>query len=114
MGGKSSSSSSSGGFWNAVKSGVSKVVSAGKAVLGGIGNVIGTGAQIISNAVEWVYEKIKGVGDPVYTETAGYPFQKTDEGKELRDKVNKVLGELKDEGFLKETSIKWFGFDPME
>ena len=58
--------------------------------------------------------KIKGVGDPVYTETAGYPFQKTDEGKELRDKVNKVLGELKDEGFLKETSIKWFGFDPME
>ena len=58
--------------------------------------------------------KIKGVGDPVYTETAGYPFQKTDEGKELRDKVNKVLDELKDEGFLKETSIKWFGFDPME
>lgn len=58
--------------------------------------------------------KIKGVGDPVYTETAGYPFQKTEEGKELRDKVNKALGELKEEGFLKETSIKWFGFDPME
>ena len=59
---------------SAISSGVSKVVSvgksigsgivsAGKAVLGGIGNVIGTGAQIISNAVEWVYEKIKGVGD---------------------------------------------------
>ncbi len=58
--------------------------------------------------------KIKGVGDPVYTETEGYPFQKTDEGKELRDQVQKVLSELQEEGFLKETSIKWFGFDPME
>ena len=58
--------------------------------------------------------KIKGVGDPVYTETEGYPFQKTDEGKELRDQVQKVLSELQEEGFLKETAIKWFGFDPME
>lgn len=58
--------------------------------------------------------KIKGVGEPVYTETAGYPFQKTEEGEALRDEVNKVLADLKEEGFLKETSIKWFGFDPME
>lgn len=58
--------------------------------------------------------EIKGVGEPVYTENAGYPFAKTEEGKALRDDVNEVLKELKEEGFLKETAIKWFGFDPME
>ena len=58
--------------------------------------------------------KIKGVGDPVYTEDNGYPFQKNEEGKALRDEVNGVLKELQDEGFMKETAIKWFGFDPME
>lgn len=57
---------------------------------------------------------IKGVGDPVYTEDNGYPFQKTEEGKELRDEVNEVLAQLQEEGFMKETAIKWFGFDPME
>lgn len=58
--------------------------------------------------------KIKGVGEPVYTENAGYPFAKTEEGKALRDDVNKVLKDLSDEGFMKETAVKWFGFDPME
>ena len=58
--------------------------------------------------------EIKGVGEPVYTENAGYPFAKTEEGKALRDDVNEVLKELKEEGFMKETAIKWFGFDPME
>lgn len=58
--------------------------------------------------------EIKGVGEPVYTENAGYPFAKTEEGKTLRDDVNEVLKELKEEGFMKETAIKWFGFDPME
>lgn len=58
--------------------------------------------------------EIKGVGEPAYTENAGYPFAKTEEGKALRDDVNEVLKELKEEGFMKETAIKWFGFDPME
>lgn len=58
--------------------------------------------------------EIKGVGEPVYTENAGYPFAKTEEGKALRDDVNEVLKELKEEGFMKETAIKWFGFDPMQ
>lgn len=58
--------------------------------------------------------EIKGVGEPVYTENAGYTFAKTEEGKALRDDVNEVLKELKEEGFMKETAIKWFGFDPME
>lgn len=58
--------------------------------------------------------KIKGVGEPVYTENAGYPFAKTEEGKTLRDEVNAVLKDLSDEGFMKETAVKWFGFDPME
>ena len=34
--------------------------------------------------------EIKGVGEPVYTENAGYPFAKTEEGKALRDDVNEV------------------------
>lgn len=58
--------------------------------------------------------KIKGVGEPVYTENSGYPFEKTEEGEALRDEVNEVLEELREEGFMKETAIKWFGFDPME
>lgn len=58
--------------------------------------------------------EIKGVGEPVYSEDNGYPFQKTEEGKKLRDEVNGVLRELQEEGFMKETAIKWFGFDPME
>lgn len=58
--------------------------------------------------------EIKGVGEPVYTENAGYPFAKTEEGQALRDEVNAVLKEMQEEGFMKETAIKWFGFDPME
>lgn len=58
--------------------------------------------------------EIKGVGEPVYTENAGYPFQKTEEGKELCEEVNAVIGDLMEEGFLHDTSVKWFGFDPME
>lgn len=58
--------------------------------------------------------EIKGVGEPVYTENAGYPFAKTEEGKALCDEVNEILNELQNEGFLRETAIKWFGFDPME
>ncbi|BDZ76147.1 MULTISPECIES: transporter substrate-binding domain-containing protein [Claveliimonas] len=58
--------------------------------------------------------EIKGVGEAVYTENAGYPFQKTEEGKALCDEVNAVISDLKEEGFLHDTSVKWFGFDPME
>lgn len=57
---------------------------------------------------------IKGVGDPLYSEENGYPFHKTEEGRALRDQVNAVLSDLREEGFLHDTAIKWFGFDPME
>ncbi len=57
--------------------------------------------------------KIKGVGDPVYTEDAAYPFHKDERGTMLCEETNKVLKELKEEGFLSKTAIKWFGFDPM-
>lgn len=57
--------------------------------------------------------KIKGVGDTVYTEDAAYPFHKDERGKKLLKEVNKVIKELKEEGFLGETAKKWFGFDPM-
>ena len=57
---------------------------------------------------------IKAVGEPIYTEEEGYPFHKTPEGEALRDDVNEVLSQLREEGFLHETAVKWFGFDPME
>lgn len=58
--------------------------------------------------------KIKGVGDVVYTEDAAYPFHKDERGTRLCNEVSEVLRQLKEEGFLRETAIKWFGFDPME
>lgn len=58
--------------------------------------------------------KIKGVGDPVYTEDAAYPFHKDERGTKLCEEVTEVLKELKEEGFMHETAVKWFGFDPME
>lgn len=58
--------------------------------------------------------KIKGVGDVVYTEDAAYPFHKDERGERLAKEVSEVLKQLKEEGFLRETAIKWFGFDPME
>lgn len=57
--------------------------------------------------------KIKGVGEVVYTEDAAYPFHKDERGTKLCEAVSKTLKELKDEGFLSETAIKWFSFDPM-
>ncbi len=55
------------GFWSSLGSAVSSawsaVKSVGSSVISTIGNAIGTGAQIISNVAEWVYDKIKGVGD---------------------------------------------------
>ena len=58
--------------------------------------------------------KIKGVGKAVYVEEAAYPFQKDERGTKLCEEVNAVLRQLKDEGFLAQTAIKWFGFNPME
>lgn len=57
--------------------------------------------------------KIKGVGGTVYTEDAAYPFHKDERGTKLCEETNEVLKELKEEGFLSKTAIKWFGFDPM-
>lgn len=70
-------------------------------------------AMHINDVKEKSKLKIKGVGDTVYTEDAAYPFHKDERGKKLLEKVNKVLKELKEEGFLSETAKKWFGFDPM-
>lgn len=58
--------------------------------------------------------KVKMTGKALYVEDNAYPFKKTEEGKELCKDVNKILGELKEEGFMKETAMKWFGYDPME
>lgn len=51
------------GLWDFVKSVASSAWEGAKSVMSSIGNAIGNGAQIISNVAEWVYDKIKGVGD---------------------------------------------------
>lgn len=51
------------GFLSSVKSCVSSVWKGAKSVMSSIGNAIGSGAKLISDAAEWVYEKIKSIGN---------------------------------------------------
>lgn len=43
--------------------------------------------------------------------TNAYPFHDTEEGRALRDEVNKALETLRDDGTLASISEKWFGTD---
>lgn len=43
--------------------------------------------------------------------TNAYPFRDTEAGRALRDKVNKALATLRDNGTLASISEKWFGTD---
>lgn len=57
---------------------------------------------------------IKQVGDPIFYEQNAYPFRKDDEGEALRDEVNQALAEMREDGFLQETSMKWLKLDATE
>lgn len=54
---------------------------------------------------------LKLAGPIFSTLTNAYPFQDTDAGRALRDKVNKAMDSLRDKGRLKSISEKWFGTD---
>jgi putative S-methylcysteine transport system substrate-binding protein len=43
--------------------------------------------------------------------TNAYPFRDTEDGRALRDQVNKALAALRDKGTLKAISEEWFGTD---
>ncbi|WP_166257649.1 amino acid ABC transporter substrate-binding protein [Marinobacter salicampi] len=50
-------------------------------------------------------------GEPFSKITNAYPFRDTEDGRALRDEVNKAMAALRDEGTLKSISEKWFGTD---
>lgn len=53
--------------------------------------------------------QVKAVGDPFSKEVTAFAFQK--DNTELRDEVNRVLDEMKQDGTLANISKKWFGED---
>ena len=53
---------------------------------------------------------IKLIGDPIITEDDVYPVQK-DMAPELLDEINAALKGMAEDGFMTETSIKWYGID---
>lgn len=54
---------------------------------------------------------LKLAGPIFSTLTNAYPFKDTEEGRALRDRVNKAMASLRDKGTLKSISEKWFGID---
>lgn len=52
---------------------------------------------------------VEVVGEPIQNDDMGIVFNKDDKGKELRDLINPILKELKEDGTLDELSKKWTG-----
>lgn len=50
-------------------------------------------------------------GEPIDKIENAYPFVKDEKGRELKDKVNKALDEMKKDGTLKNISDKWLGMN---
>ncbi|MBR0597494.1 transporter substrate-binding domain-containing protein [Sinanaerobacter chloroacetimidivorans] len=55
--------------------------------------------------------EIDVVGERIAADPTYFIFQKNDEGKALRDKVDAALATLLESGRLSELSIEWFGVD---
>ncbi|WP_210417017.1 amino acid ABC transporter substrate-binding protein [Brenneria corticis] len=53
----------------------------------------------------------KLVGDSLVVEEVSFPFHKTEQGDVLRKQFDEQLSKLRDDGRLKELSIKYFGED---
>ena len=53
---------------------------------------------------------IKLIGDAIITEDNVFPFR-SDFDQAVLDKINETLAAMKEDGFLTETSIKWYGRD---
>lgn len=55
---------------------------------------------------------LKLVGNPIVLSSEGFPFSKTtDRGKKLREEFNAELGRMKENGTLKNISLKYFNED---
>lgn len=53
---------------------------------------------------------IKLIGDPIITEDNVFPFR-ADFDQAVLEKINETLAEMKDDGFLSQSSIEWYGRD---
>ncbi|MDL2233203.1 transporter substrate-binding domain-containing protein [Ruminococcaceae bacterium OttesenSCG-928-L11] len=71
-----------------------------------VGPVIQTSANIIRNNLNFHITDIT-----VYSETAGYPFPDDDAHRALREEINGVLAEMREDGTLTELSQRWFNLD---
>lgn len=54
---------------------------------------------------------LKFVGDPFHYEDIGFPFVKKDENNALIEQINAEIKKLREDGTLKELSIKYYGED---
>ncbi len=55
--------------------------------------------------------KVKQVGDVIYYEQNAYPCLKNTGKEELLKEINAAMAEIREEGVLKEISMKWVGKD---
>lgn len=60
--------------------------------------------------------KLKSVDieNPVYTEVNAYPFARTDRGAVLLELIDKVLGDMMEDGSYADHCTEWFGLNVME
>ncbi|WHH59974.1 transporter substrate-binding domain-containing protein [Petroclostridium sp. X23] len=54
---------------------------------------------------------VEPTGEPVEVSPAYFVFRKDAQGEELRDKIDKTLSEMKEDGTLSNISIQWFEED---
>jgi ABC-type amino acid transport substrate-binding protein len=54
---------------------------------------------------------IKAVGEPVKVVPSYFVFRQGKDEEELKAKIDKALAEIKQDGTLKNISVKWFGED---
>ncbi len=62
-------------------------------------------------SIKKIKAPLKIAGSPIKLLENGFPFLRTKENEKFVKQVNKALKSLKDEGKLKEISIKWFDTD---
>lgn len=90
-------------------------------VAGRIDAIIFPGRQVDLYNKSYDNLKFKAVGEPVVgsdgcmkDSNAYFYMRKDDEGAQLRNDVSEVLYKLRQEGYLKELSLKWYGTDLTE
>lgn len=66
---------------------------------------------IVADNVKKLGLKIKAVGQPINVVPSYFVFRQGKDGEELKNKIDKVLADMKADGTLEKISVKWFGED---